>query len=669
VAAVVACWLSVGLVPSATADDAQRPLRVSIDELSPERLSDDATIEMSGRISNPGDDDWTAVQAYLVMAPSPFTTRDQVETAVSGEDAYIGDRVIDPGLFDEIGDVEAGETARYKLKVPVSRTGVIGAQGVYPVGVQILATDADGERSTASVARATTFIPRVDKPRQRIPTGLVWSFVLDPHADKAGDDVDGFVRAVDHDGRLRRQLDFAATTSTESRTLVIDPALLDAAKGLADGREPYQDTTADQRENAKVFYDDLLNLARRSAVWVADYDQPDLASLSAAPQAADTLREAVNDATQSALDEHQLSGRRAHWAIDAPIASSFIAELRKDGDDPVLLRADSLPDWDPRDGSAVTVKTDTGPAVLAVNDGFEDRGAPQTTVTLRQRILTQAALATLSKAADPASKADAVTFVDPTWTPEPGSSASEFTSVFADDELTEPTTLDGLLATEVGPYAGELADASPDEPLGSNVLAAADRLADAERKVAAVSAGDERADVAARQIASAISLRWRDAPGRAERDAQNRAKRLDESLSGIEVLGPANVTLSSSHGSFPLTISNPTELPIRVSIEINPSNPALQGSALDPVEVAPGERRTINAEVDLGRQSSTSLTAQATAGETVVGRPATFNVRSSQVGAIVWIAMGVAVAAVVVAMGRRFSRGFRRRSEAGQEGA
>lgn len=667
--AIFVCWVSLFSLPgTATAEDGQQPLQVTIDSLSPEQLSSDATIEMSGRIENPGDEDWTSVQAYLVMAPSPFTTRDQVETAVSNDSTYIGDRVIETGLFDEVGDVEAGETVQYRLKVPLSETGATGAQGAYPVGVQLLATDDAGERSTTSVAKATTFIPWLDEPRERIPTGLVWSFVLDPHGDDTKADTHQFVRAVGSSGRLRRQLDFAASTATEARTLVIDPAVLDAARNLAEGSDPYGDTDADQRADAERFYEDLLDLARRSSVWVADYDQPDLAALTASPSPAGPLRAAIDNATQSALDEHQLSGRQAHWTMPSPVTGPLIEALRREGDDPMLTHKESLPDWDHRDGSLVTVNTDAGPGMLAVDDGFKNRGGPQTTATLRQWMLTQATLANLSIAADPESKADAVTFVDPSWVPERGASTADLSSVFDDDELVDAVTLDRLMATGVQPYSGELADTPLDEPLDADVLTAAGHLADAEETIAAVSASDEHASNTSREIASAVSLRWRDVPDRAERHALDRAEQLDESLSGIEVLGPANVTLSGSQGSFPLTINNPTSLPIRVSVELSATNPALQGSVLDPIEVAPGERRTINAEVDLGRQSSTSLTAQAVADDMKIGRPATFNVRSSQVGTIVWIAMGIAVAGVVIAMGRRFSRrGFRRRSETDEE--
>src|SRR5690606_14160565 len=127
---------------------------------------------------------------------------DQVEAAATGENPYIGDRIADIGLFDEVGDIEAGDSAEYELEVPLSEIGVTGAQGVYPVGVHLLATDAEGRREDVSIARAATFLPWLDSPSESIPAGLVWSFILDPRGDNATEDTDRLTTAVGSGGRL-----------------------------------------------------------------------------------------------------------------------------------------------------------------------------------------------------------------------------------------------------------------------------------------------------------------------------------------------------------------------------------------------------------------------------------------------------------------------------------
>ncbi|MFD1860131.1 hypothetical protein EHW97_13365 [Aeromicrobium camelliae] len=660
-------WMVLGGVAAAEEKSDQGGLTVTIDALSPARLDPDATIQLSGTIENTGTSEWTAVQAYLVMARSPFTTRDQVEAVATDDTTYIGDRIITPGLFDEVGDLEPGESASFDLEVPLAEVGVTGAQGVYPVGVQLLATDAEGTRSDRSVARATTFLPWVEDPSDPVPSGLVWSFTLGPHREDAADDVEALRDAISDGGRMRQQLDLAASLPTSSRTLVIDPAVLDAAQNLADdtGIPEAADIEDDDRRAADSFREDLIALARSSATWIVDYDRPDRVALVNRPDLEATIAPQLEAATTDALSRHQLTGRRAHWAAETGATTGLMNSLRSAGESPTIVRSSSLPDWEQRHGSLVTVETRSGPAPLAVNDTLRAGDGTETTVTLRQRVLVQAALASLSRAVDPQSRADALTFVDPSWVPDEDARATTLLPALGDDDLTHAVTLDELLAGGVDGYDEELPDQPLTAPLPSPVLSAVEQLQQAQTMAAAAVTGQQdQESVLARQLAGALSVRWLDQPERAAVSATQQADQITESLDGIEVLGPRAVTLSSSQGSFPLTISNPTTLPISVSIALDASNPALDPEALPPVDIAPGERKTVNADIDLGRQTSTTLTAQAMAGETPIGRPAEFNVRSSQVGVIVWLAMGAAALGVIVAMGRRFSRrGFRRLSD------
>jgi hypothetical protein len=85
---------------------------------------------------------------------------------------------------------------------------------------------------------------------------------------------------------------------------------------------------------------------------------------------------------------------------------------------------------------------------------------------------------------------------------------------------------------------------------------------------------------------------------------------------------------------------------------------------VDPVEVAAGERRTLTVTVDVGEQTSSTLTAQlVTAEGTPVGESDSFNVRSSRVGAALWVLMGAAGLFVLFALTRRFVRGRGSRSD------
>ena len=84
---------------------------------------------------------------------------------------------------------------------------------------------------------------------------------------------------------------------------------------------------------------------------------------------------------------------------------------------------------------------------------------------------------------------------------------------------------------------------------------------------------------------------------------------------------------------------------------------------LPPVEIAAGERHTVTVEADLGEQTSSTVTAWlATSDGSTFGEPAVFNIRSSNVGLFVWIAIAAAGLLVVATWARRFL-GRRRRRE------
>jgi hypothetical protein len=117
------------------------------------------------------------------------------------------------------------------------------------------------------------------------------------------------------------------------------------------------------------------------------------------------------------------------------------------------------------------------------------------------------------------------------------------------------------------------------------------------------------------------------------------------------------VTLSSSSGGFPLTIINNTADDIHVGVTLESSNPALDLPAVKAVNIAAGERHTLTVNIDLGRQSTTQLTARlVTVDGTTIGTPAVFNVRSSKIGVVLWVAIGLAGVLVLVALFRRFRR-------------
>lgn len=659
------------LVPGdpARAADRDPDLTVGISTLSPSRLGAGSTVTMTGTVTNNDDHAWTTVQAYLVIPASPFTTRAQIESAIEDGDAYTGVRVIEPGTFDDMGDLAPHQTREFRVRVPHGKLGVSGAEGVYPVGVQILGTDADGERSADAIARATTFLPQTSSGR-RVPTSILWPFLMPDHRRFNGlyADPERLLRAVSTGGRLRNLLDLASSTPGDAATVLVDPALLVGVDDIANGRHLPEglEVSRLQKAEADQFVQDLLSFARSQSCWVLDFDRPDDLALSQNSDLSPPLSAAITRSTNAALAQFQLSGRHVSWPTRNGVTAGLLRSLRGAGDAPVIVTPSALTDWDRRQGSLVRYSSSNGPVPLLVNDVL-DAGVPgrDSVVTLRQRILSEAALASLQRAIDPTSKADAVVMVDPQWDPGASWSVGRLSETFS-APFTLGTSLDSLLTRPLATYDGAVPKTAKDRPLSRALLRrAADIVARGRALSSVIPQSDAVDDALARDVAGVLGIRWRQDPDAAGVIARARARQAGVELGKITIKGPPSVTLSSSKGGFPVTITNGTDEDVRIGVSLDSSNPALSVADVKPVDIGAGERRTLTVDIDLGTQKTTSLTARlkSTDGR-AIGQPDDFNVRSSKIGVVLWVAMGLAGLLVLAALVRRFSRRRTRASSA-----
>ncbi|AXT86453.1 hypothetical protein C6I20_15575 [Aeromicrobium sp. A1-2] len=652
------------LVPAgpAQAADKNPDLKVSIQSLSPSRLAVGKKVTMTGTVTNRDDHAWVDMQAYLVIPTVPFTTRAQILAAIDNGNSYTGTRVVEPGTFDDMGDLAPGQTRSFTIKVPYDDLAVSGAEGVYPVGVQILATDTDGARSINALGRATTFLPLLTSTKAPVPTSIVWPFLMPDRRGKDGDyeDPAGLLKAIAPQGRLRNLLDLATSTSGNATTVLVDPALLVGVDDLANDRHVPAgvEITDQQRSEAELFEQDLLAFARARSTWIIDFDRPDLLALSQNSDLKAPLSEAIQRATDAALTKFQLSGRRVSWPTSQGVTSGLLSDLRGAGDSPVIVTREALSGWDRRQGSVVQYTTPNGPVPLFVDDELDaDVPGLDSVTTLRQRILSEAALAALQRTIDPQSRADAITMVDPGWDPGPNWSEGKLSEAFS-TPFTIAASLDSVLTRSLTSYQGSVPKSAKATPLDrSTLVAASDILAKGSALSSLVPQRDSVDDSLARDVAGILGVRWRKDPEEATSIANELARRAGSQLRKITIDGPQLVTLSSSKGGFPVTIRNDTDEEIRVGVSIDSSNPALRIPAVAPVDIGAGERRTLTVDIDLGHQSTTSLTARLVSADgEPIGTAAEFNVRSSHIGAVLWIAMALAGLFVLVALARRFTR-------------
>ncbi|MCW2824891.1 MAG: hypothetical protein JWQ91_1808 [Aeromicrobium sp.] len=662
--ALLATLLTAFLLPvpaTAAAADDDPDVRLAIHSLSPSRLTPGASVTMTGTVTNRDDHEWSQAQAYLVIPASPFTTRAQTQKALDNPRAYTGVRVVDVGTFDELGDLAPRETRRFRIKVPYGRLGITGAEGVYPVGVQILATDTDGSRSPDAIARATTFLPLVSGDQVAVPTSIVWPFLMPDARDARGDYTEPakLVRSIGAGGQLRNLLDLAGGTAGSGATVLLDPALLVAVDDVTHGRHLPTgfELTEPQKQASEQFLDDLLTFARARSVWVLDFDRPDDLALSQNPDLRGPLDDAIDLATEAALTTYQLSGRRVSWPTRNGLTATLLQSVRGDGDSPAIVTAEALAGWQPRLGSLVQHETAAGPMPLLVAETGSSTAGQTSVVALRQRLLSDAALATLERAIDPASRADAVTMVDAGWDPGTDWTDGQLSWAFS-APFTRGTSLDSVLTSGLSTYDGSVPTSAKARPLPRTQLQSAADIVSAGTTLSSVTRQSDAAEASrARDVAGVLGVRWRRDRVTGALVASTWARETGAMLDRISVEAPPSVTLSSSKGGFPLTITNKTDDDVSVGVSLDSSNPALDLPAVAPVEVGAGERRTLTVQVDLGRQRATFLTARLTTPEgKEIGDPSTFKVRSSSIGTVLWVAMGAAGLLVLLALVRRFHR-------------
>ncbi len=666
--------LALGLGPTSTAQAATvaEPtpnLSVRLSALSPTVLKKGADITVSGAVTNRNDFDWDNVQAYLVIPRSPFTSRAQVDDAKTNSSSYTGERVVEIDSFDNVGDLAPGKTLPFTVKVTYEQLGITGADGVYPVGIQILATGPDGLRSNNAVARATTFIPLLhDPPKAQIPTSVAWPFLMPTYrqADGTYADAQALIDAINPGGRLRNMLGLARSTPTDTGTVVIDPALLTAANDLARGRriDAGIKLSDGDKLGAESFVNELAALARRDRCWVVPYDRPDLLALSRNEDLDAPLRDAVEAATSDALDKFDISCRTVSWPQADSATKEVAQEARGPGDQPLIVAESNLTGWDRRDGSLVKFGTAAGPVPLLVDDALDDSvPGEDSVVTLRQRIVSESALAVLQRAIDPKSSADAIAVVNPDWNPgttwEEGLLGAAF-----DVPWVDAAGLDSLLTRPIGQFDGAIEVDKDVKSIGRPQLLAATDLDKTAGLVAAILLDDNAVQATASQdVAQGVSGRWRSTGSTGLASLRGARQRAAKPLSKITIEGPPRVTLSSDTGSFPLTITNGTDHRLRTGVRIDSSNRSLTIPNVEPVTIEADERRTLTVKVDVGGQSGASVTATLITDENrAFGKPAEFNVQSSAVGAVIWAGFAIAGLLVAVAVVRRIIK--KRRSAA-----
>ena len=674
----------------------EAPLAVSIESLTPSTVPRRGRVTVTGEITNRSESVWTDLKVYLFASGAPMTTSDELEEATgTPETLEVGGRITAPGLYDDVDDLAPGESTSYTLSVPRDELP-FDQPGVYWLGVHVLGTNEEG-RIEGADGRARTFIASMDPRGPRTSLAVVL-----PLRDRVARRSDGRLahvvswnRMVGEDGRLSRLLGLARAGSGVPLTWVVDPAVLEATRSLAEGNPAFDLAPTDEpspeesptpesvvtespgpvdggnaddpsdevsrvaaeAQQASDWLTDFAELAREQTVLTLPYGDIDVATLMRG-EFGDTYDRAVELGTLT-IEDIGLDTRPVVAPPDGLLPNAALTKL-----DPRtnLLLSERAVDTD-----ATKVRLSQGTEAIVTSDVARIGGPTPTpafdALALRQRILGEAAVHALS---DDTSQPLVVPLPE-RW--DPGADWQD-ASFFGGLDVPWLRLVDVPYAAAVSAaddHEGRLAyprRARRSEIPVANVLATQELHAAGSILSDLLTRNDSVDEEVGRAAMLGSSTTARDRPRRALVRTRHISEEVHRRLRRVYVEGSPLVTMSSETGNFSVTVVNGLREPVTVGIDVETGSDALTIRAPDLVSLGPGQR----ASVRLGaRATGTGVHSVRIVPTTEDGRPlgssTRVKVRSSQVGLVIWLIIGTGGVVFVAAIGARIRRRVRARQQ------
>lgn len=692
--------VQVGSSAVPAADTASRSaLTVHLVELSP-TIPQKGNVRMVGTVTNDSDQTWREVNVLPFVSRTPITTREELAEAAGSEaTSEVGDRILTPGLFVTVGDLEPGQTRSFRLALPRDELNITGAPGVYWIGAHALGTDTEGRDDVAD-GRARTFIPLVPPKSGRTSVAVALPVRQQVLRDTTGKvlDPDEWNDRLAPGGRLGRILGLGQGAAGLPFTWLVDPAVLQAATDLAagnpglslgqpraeegatgtpspnssgsdegdesdgsdggDGSGEGDDEAPDPAAaTAQAWLDGLLESARGQATLGLPYADPDVASLARLRPALLSQAEALGART---FADNDLDVAQAVAPPDTglgPAVTEALADLAL-----VLLPDGGHP-------RARTQWTVPGGATLVRTDSLAAAGGPAPTdpldaLAVRQRILADAALRALDGIRSP------MPVVLPAdWDPGRGWQRAQFFESL-DQPWLSLVALSPVNTADGQPAPPELALAAPTpeqvrrQVHPRSVRAALDLI---DTGLTYRQLLDTDNDLRNRLLGAALgatsyAARADDLDGRMAVNALD--AQLTSRLGAVQVLGTDFVTLSGSSGQLTVSLLNGLDVPVVVGLRAS-GDSGVRLDAPDPARIGPGQRTAIRLTAHAQRIGVHDITlTPVTTGGRSLGTPLEFTLRTSQVGRLIWIVIVAGAVLLSVMMTRRIVQRVRNRRRA-----
>lgn len=650
------------------ADDSA--LAVEITSLSPSVVPQRGPVLVRGTVTNTTDETWEGINVYPCTSASPMTTAAELAAAAES-DPELAVCVRTP-TFVTIDELAPGQTARYRIRVPRDELGIPDQPGVYWFNVQALGASHEG-RDVVSDGRARSFLSLVGQVEERVDTTLVV-----PFRRTTVRDVDGRVARPDDwgadlapGGRLDNLLSFVEAAGSARLALLLDPAVPDAVRQLAEGNPPRDLTGAEAeeeteegtdptpldqptRELAQAWLDRFVEAAADHRLLVLPYGDLDLAATAryAPPLYGRSVRQA-----EAVLESFQLGGTPAVSPPSGLISGAGLA-LSAEEESTVLVSSEALP-GEEGDPAALPTAAEVAGVPVGVYDRGVATGGPGPNarlapVALRQRMLAEAAIRALSGDTRPL-------LVNLPGDFDPGNASGDFFT-----GLDRPYVGLGTL-WEPGPDELTRVDAldyprrQQDRELSPGNLDTAQQLVDAGEVLdRLLPDNDTIAARVLREALSASSYQVRDDAYTTGLTARQSVGWIVSRLEKVTISAPRFVILSSGAGPFPVTVSNGLEHRVQLRI-LARTEGELVIRAPEMIDLDAGEARTLNLSARPGTIGVHTVQLVTTDDRgTPLGAEAEVSIRSSQVGRIIWVVMGVGVGILFLAIAVRLTRRVRR---------
>lgn len=699
---MVSTFAGAPVSSAATSGTGRTPLRVSVQSLTPSVIPPTGRVTLTGLITNRSQQAWTNLQAYLVTSAAPIQSREQLALeAGTSAASQVGGRVTGDGLFEKVGDLAPGQSVSYRLSVRRQDLGISGAPGVYWMGVHVLGA-VNGVRDSIADGRARTFMPLLpaDTASTGTRTRLALLVPVEATVQRAADTrllrLRTWQRSLQPDGRLDRLLNLSGR-ATQPFTWVVDPAVLDAARSVAQDNpalesgpgssngsgqrgsspsagpspspspSPSSDTGDSATDESSA---DLSAAASSARAWLTEFSRQALTHMVAAVPYGDLDVASVFDGSSgkayrkaTALSRRTMEdfGMPGPLPVVAPASGYLPASALRgiSSDSTVVLGAGAVPQSD----KTVLERAGRAPVVLA--DPTAGAGGPRpnarfSALAVRQRLLSDAALHAMSADRDQV----LVVSTPKTWNPGPAWSESNF---FAGLDLPWLRMVDlPEVVAEAAP-AGAVTTVYPRaeraQELPSENLRSTRALTRVGRTYAELlAANDSVDDILARVAVLASSENARGHAVRARAQAVRTAGYVRSRLRRVHIEGPSFVMMSGESGPVQITVVNDLDQPVTVGIRAQTASPDLKISEVDPITLGPGRRSSVRLNArsrDIGVHPVTMVAT--TVDGTPIGSRTQFTVRTSNVSTVIWLIMVVGGGLLFLAIVIRLIRRIRRR--------